>query len=174
MDRNEVRTWVNKLVTKEKDELIIDLMMHTDHAPDMALPQRFLKERSAQAETGTVPKRTVKQLLREAGTFAEKREHLEAQIGAEAKARHEREAAIAREEHLVSLVGREQKLWAKVDALITTTQLTSYDLAVKILVDLRDLDARGNGDSFHSRMKTLRQAHARKPSFIDRLGKAGL
>jgi hypothetical protein len=116
----------------------------------------------------------VKQLFREAETFAENREHIAAQIRAEAKARHERETAIAREEHLVSLVGREQKLWAKVDALITTTQPTSYDLAVKILVDLRDLDARGNGDSFHSRMKTLRQAHARKPSFIDRLGKAGL
>ena len=70
-----------------------------------------------------------------------------------AKARHERETAIAREEHLVSLVGREQKLWAKADALSTTTQPTSCDLAVKILVDLRDLDARCNGDSFHSRMK---------------------
>ena len=174
LDRNEVRTWVGKLVAKEKDELIIDLMVHTDLAPVMELLQRFLKERSAEAETGTVPKRTVKQLLREAGTFAEKREHIEAQIRAEAKARHEREAAIAREKHLLSLVGREQKLWAKVDALITTTQPTSYDLAVKILVDLRDLDARGKGDSFESRMKTLRQAHARKPSFIDRLGKAGL
>ena len=174
LDRNEVRTWVGKLVAKEKDELIVDLMVNTDHAPVMELLQRFLEERSTEAETGTVPKRTVKQLLREAETFAENREHIEAQIRAEAKARHERETAIAREEHLLSLVGREQKLWAKVDALITTTQSTSYDLAVKILVDLRDLDARGNGDSFHSRMKTLRQAHARKPSFIDRLGKAGL
>jgi hypothetical protein len=174
LDRNEVRTWVNKLVTKEKDELIIDFMMHTDHAPDMELLQRFLKERSAQAETGTVPKRTVKQLLREAGTFAEKREHLEAQIRADAQTRHEREAAVAREKHLLGLVGREQKLWAKVDALITTTQPTSYDLAVRILVDLRDLDARGKGDSFESRMKMLRRAYARKPSLIDRLGKAGL
>ena len=69
-----------------------------------------------------------------------------------------REAAIAREKHLLSLVCREQKLWAKVDALITTTQPTSYDLAVEILVDLRDSDARGKGDSFESRMKTLRQA----------------
>ena len=48
------------------------------------------------------------------------------------------------------------------DALIATTQPTSYDLAVKILVDLRDLDARRNGDSFHSPMKTLRQASCSK------------
>ena len=32
LDRNEVPNVVGKLVTKEKDELIIDLMMHTDHA----------------------------------------------------------------------------------------------------------------------------------------------
>ena len=174
LDRNEVRTWVGKLVTKDKDELIVDLMVHADHAPVMELLQHFLEARSAEAETGSVPKRTVKQLLREAKTLAEKREHIEAQIRAEAKARHEREVAFAREKHLLSLVGREEKLWAKVDALITTTQPTSYDLAVKILVDLRDLDARGKGDSFEARMKTLRQVHVRKPSFIDRLGKAGL
>jgi hypothetical protein len=116
----------------------------------------------------------VKQLLQEAETCAKKRKHIEAQMRAEAKARHECEAAIARQKHLLSLVGREQRLWAKVDTLITTTQPTSYDLAVKILVDLRDLDACGKGGGFKLRMKTLRQAHARKPSFIDRLGKAGL
>jgi hypothetical protein len=174
LDRNEVRAWVGKLVAKEKDALIVDLMAHTDHAPVMELLQRFLKERSAEAATGTVPRRTVKQLLREAETCAKKRKHIEAQMRAEAKARHECEAAIARQKHLLSLVGREQRLWAKVDTLITTTQPTSYDLAVKILVDLRDLDACGKGGGFKLRMKTLRQAHARKPSFIDRLGKAGL
>jgi hypothetical protein len=174
LDRNEVRAWVDKLAIKEKDALIVDLVTHTDHATVMELLQRFLKERPAEADTGMVPKRTVKQLLREAETFAEQRENIEKQIRAEAKARHERDAAIDREKHLLSLVGREQKLWAKVDALITTTQPTSYDLAVKILVDLRDLEARDKGDNFESRMKTLRQAHARKLSFIDRLGKAGL
>ena len=174
LHRNEVRAWVGKLVPREKDALIVDLMVHTDHAPVMELLQRFLKERSAEAMTGTVPRRTVKQLLREAETCAKKREHIEAQMRAEEKIRREREAVIAREKHLLSLVGREQKLWAKVDALITTTQPMSYDLAVKILVDLRDLDARGKGDDFKLRMKTLLQAHARKPSFIDSLGKAGL
>jgi hypothetical protein len=174
LDRNEVRAWVGKLVAKEKDELIVDLLVHTDHAPLLELLQRFLKDRSAEAATGTAPLRSVKQLLQEAETCAKKRKHIEAQMRAEAKVRQEREAAIAREKHLLSLVGREEKLWAKVDALITTTQPKSYDLAVKILVDLRDLDARGKGDGFKLRIRTLRQTHARKPSLIDRLGKAGL
>ena len=174
LDRNEVRAWVGKLVAKEKDALIVDLMVHTDHAPVMELMRRFFKERSSEATTGTVPRRTVNQLIREAETYVKRREHIEAQMRAEAKARHEREAAIASEKHLLSLVGHEQELWAKVDALITATQPKSYEEAVKILVDLRDLDASGKGGGFKLRIKTLRQAHARKPSFIDRLGKAGL
>ncbi len=174
LDRNEVRAWIGNLANKEKDALIADLVVHTDHAPVTELLQRFLKERSAEATTVTVPRRTVKQLLQEAETRATKRRHNEAQMRAEAIAREEREAAIAREKHLLSLIGREQKLWAKADTLITTTKPASYDLAVKILVDLRDLAARGTGGDFTLRMKTLRMAHARKPSFIDRLGKAGL
>ena len=62
-DRNEVRAWVGKLARKEKDALIVDLMVHSDHAPVMELLQRFLKDRSAEDATGTVPRRTVKQLL---------------------------------------------------------------------------------------------------------------
>lgn len=174
LDRNEVRAWVGKLAIKEKDALIVDLMVHTDHAPVMELLQRFHNERSAEAATGAVPRRTVTQLLRSAETCAKERKHIEAQMRAEAKARQEREAAIAREKYLLSLVGREQKLWAKVEALVATTQPASYILAVKILVDLRDLDARGSDGDFMLRMKTLRQVHSRKPSFIKRLGKAGL
>ena len=45
---------------------------------------------------------------------------------------------------------------------------------MKLLVDLRDLDARGKGVDFRLRIKALRQAQTRKPSFIERLRKAGL
>jgi hypothetical protein len=106
--------------------------------------QRFHKERSAEAATGAVPRRTVKQLLRDAETRAKERKHIEARMRAEAKASQEREVAIAREKHL------------------------------RGLVDLRVLDARGGDGDFKLRMKTLRQVHSRKPSFIKRLGKAEL
>jgi hypothetical protein len=65
-------------------------------------------------------------------------------------------------------------LWVEVDALVATKQPKNYDQAVKILVDLRDLDGRGSGGDFRRRIEALRQAQARKPSFIDRLRKAGL
>jgi hypothetical protein len=56
----------------------------------------------------------------------------------------------------------------------TSKQPKSYDLAVAILVDLRDLAARGNAGDFGIRIEALREAQAKKTSFIQRLAKAGL
>jgi hypothetical protein len=45
---------------------------------------------------------------------------------------------------------------------------------VAILVDLRDLAACGNAGDFGIRIEALREAQAKKTSFIQRLAKAGL
>ena len=174
LDRGEVRAWVGKLATTEKDELIANLIVDPDHALVMELLQRFLNSRSAGVPSGSPPGRTVGQILRAAKTCTEDRKRIEAENRAKEKARCEREAAIAREKYLDSFVGHEPKLWAKVDTLIAITQPKSYDQALKLLVDLRDLDARGKGGDFRLRIEALRQAHARKPSFIERLMKEGL
>jgi len=99
---------------------------------------------------------------------------LRARDRAKEKARRDREAPIAREKHLDSLAGRESKLWGEVDAFVASKQPNSYDQAVAILVDLRDLAARGKAGEFGLRIEALREAQARKPSFIQRLAKAGL
>jgi hypothetical protein len=61
-----------------------------------------------------------------------------------------------------------------VDALVASKLPKCYDRAVGILVDLRDLAARGKAGAFTLRIEALREAHAKKPSFIQRLEKAGL
>jgi len=174
IDRDEVRAWVGKLVTREKDELITGLVVDADHAQIAELLQRFLKERAAADGGPATTGRTVGQLLQVAEAYTTEREHLEAEGRAKEKARREREAAIAREKHLDRLVGREVELWTEVDGLIATKQPKSYDQAVKLLVDLRDLAARGQGSDFELRIEALRQAQARKPSFLERLRRAGL
>lgn len=174
IDRDEVRTWSGTLATKEKDELITNLVVDADHAQVAELLQRFLKQRAAGDGDSATTRRTVGQLLPAAEAYATERKRIEAEKRAKAKARREREAAIAREKHLDSLVGRETKLWAEIDGLVATKQPKSYDQAVKLLVDLLDLDARGKGGDFRLRIEALRQAQARKPSFIERLRKAGL
>ncbi|MCX7031449.1 MAG: hypothetical protein NTU62_15200 [Spirochaetes bacterium] len=174
VDRDAVRAWVGKLAAKNKDELLANLIVDFDRALVTELLQRFLKERAAGGEGPAVAGRTVGQLLEAAGTYTEERIRIEAEKRAEEKACREREAAAAREKHLGSLVGREATLWTEVDGLIATRQPRSYDQAVKILVDLRDIDALGKGGDFRLRIEALRQAQTRKPSFIERLRKAGL
>jgi hypothetical protein len=174
IDRDEVRAWVGKLGTKEKDEIITSLMVDADHAQVVELLQRFLKKRSAANGGLATTGRTVGQLLQAADAHATQRERIDAEKRAKEKARCEREAAIAREKHLDSLFGREKKLWAEVDNLVASKQPKNYDQAVKLLVDLRDLAARGKGGDFGLRIEALRQTHARKPSFMKRLKKSRL
>ena len=76
--------------------------------------------------------------------------------------------------HLDQLAGNEPVLWKKVESLIATKQPKSYDQAVELLVDLRDLAARAGGADFRRRVEALRNAHARKPTLIDRLHKVEL
>jgi len=173
LDRDAVRAWVGKLPAKEKDELITNLVIDADHAQIAELLQRFLKSRGR--NDGAAPTgRTVGQLLRAAEDYTTERRRIEAEKHAKEKVRREREAAIARGKHLDSLIGREAKLWTEIEGLVVTKQPKNYDQAVKILVDLRDLAARGKGGDFGLRIEAFRQSHAKKPSFIERLRKAGL
>jgi hypothetical protein len=174
IDRHEARAWVGRLTAADKDEVLTDLLVDGDQTAVMELRQRFLKDR---ANAGGVPAttgRTVARLLGAAEVRAAERRRLEAEERAKEQARRAREAAVAREKHLDSLVGRETDLWMKVDSLVATKLPKSYDQAVKMLMDLRDLAARSNRGDFGVRVEALRQEHARKPSFIERLGKAGL
>jgi len=173
-DRNAVRAWVVKLSTNEKDDLVAELMVNADHARIAELQQRFLKERPATAPGSVAPGRTVGQLLRAAKEHATERKRIRAEKEAKEKARRERDAALARDKYLDSIAGQERRLWAEIDSLTATKQPKSYDQAVKLLVDLRDLDVRNKGGDFLRRFEVLRQEQARKPSFIERLRKAGL
>ncbi len=114
------------------------------------------------------------ELLREAERRAAERRRIAAKKTAREKARREREAAIARAKHLDELAAREPAIWRQMESLIAARQPKRYDQAVKLLVDLRDLAARKGGAGFPGRVEGLRAAHARKPTFIDRLNKAGL
>jgi hypothetical protein len=113
-------------------------------------------------------------LLAAAEEHAEVRLRLEAQERAKEKARRERAAAVARAAYLEGLAGSEQKLWTEVETLIATKQPRSYDRAVELLVDLRDLAARKKGGDFLLRLTALRQANERKPSLLERLQRVGL
>jgi hypothetical protein len=174
IDRNEVAAWISQLPTREKDKILTGLVVDADQAQVTELLQRFLKAHCQVNEKTVSPGRTVGELLRAAEEYEMERSRLEAERRAKEKARRDREEAAARQKHLDSLVGRENKLWGDVDALVATKLPKCYDRAVGILVDLRDLAARGKAGAFTLRIEALRETHAKKPSFIQRLEKAGL
>jgi hypothetical protein len=173
LDRDEVRVWVSKLPTREKDDLITNLIVNADHTRIAELQQRFLKAQAGN-DCGVTTGRTVGQLLRASETYKLERVRIEAERYAKEKARQERAAAIAREKYLDSLAGQENTLWTEIDKLIATRQPEKYDQAVKLIIDLRDLAARSVDGDFRLRIERLRQAHARKVSFIKRLNNAKL
>jgi hypothetical protein len=149
------------------------LVVDGDRSLANELLRKFLAQRSAGPGNASVRRRTVGELLSAAEVLIEERLRIDAEKRAKQKARQECVTALAREKHLDSLVGKEAKLWDTVEPLIATKQSRHYDEAMKLLLDMRDLDARIDGGDFRMRIESLRQRHARKPTFIERLNKAG-
>ncbi len=168
---DEVKTWVARLPAEEKDDVLARLMVDGDQPLVSKLLQRYLKEYDHPGERANdaAARRTVGDLLRAAKEYAEERRRMEAEKRAKKKAQREHEVAIARAKYLDKLAGREPQLWAEVCSLIATRQPKSYDHAIKLLIDLRDLAARTKGGDFGLRLEEIRRQHARKPALIERL-----
>jgi hypothetical protein len=172
----EVRRWLAGLSVAEKDDVLMRLIVDSGGMLGDELLQRMKRERAGdrQPSMQAAKRRTVAELVGDAEEAAEERRRLVAQKAARDKARRQRKAAIARDRHLDELVGKEPALWRQVEGLIATRQPKAYDQAVALLVDLRDLAAREGVGDFRLRVETLRAEHARKPSLIGRMQKAGL
>ena len=85
------------------------------------------------------------------------------------------EDAERRAHYLDQLAAREAETWREVETLIATRLPKGYNRAVRLLVDLRDLAARdGRTSEIAARIQSLRDQHARKWSFVDRVMEAGL
>jgi hypothetical protein len=171
---SEIRQWIAQLPASEKDVVLAGLMIDGDRSVITQLLQRYRKEKCGDTARASLTRRTVGELLRDAQVYAEERRRIEAEKQSREMERRKHEAARAREKHLDAIAGREPQLWTKIETLIATKQPKSYDLAIKILVDRRDLNARNKGNSFQTRIDEFRQIHSRKPSLIERLRKAGL
>ena len=139
----------------------------------MELLRRY---RGATAPVIPVPRRrTVADLLDDAARRRADRERRLAAQRAEGEVRLEQARAVARERRLDELADGEEVAWSRVDALIDTRKPVEYDAAVTLLADLRALAEREDRcGTFTLRAIALRHTHARKPSFIERLNRAGI
>jgi hypothetical protein len=173
----EIREWIGKLSSGEKDDLLTRFIAGEEPTLAMELLHRFIEggDKSSGEEAKGVKGRTVAELLQASEDLTKKRRELAAKKAAEEKARRAQEAEVARAKHLDGLAGKEPELWNQIESLIATKQPKSYDSVVELLVDLRDLAARqGKTKEFTTRFELLRELHTRKPGLIERLRKAGL
>jgi hypothetical protein len=114
--------------------------------------------------------RTVLALLDAAERHAETRKREEAEAERKERARREKEEAKLRAVYLSGLAGREEELWRRVEELVETKQQKEYDQAAQLVMDLRDLSLRNQKvEAFEGRLSELRERHAKKRTFIDRL-----
>ena len=172
-DPSGLAAWVAGLPVAEKDRLLARVLQGEAERVRMELLRRY---RGDTVPTASLPaRRTVAGLLEDATRRRTDRERRVAAQRAEDEARREQVRALARERRLDALAAREDAAWSHVDALIATRKPAEYDAAVTLLTDLQALaDRAGRHDTFTLRIGALRQTHARKPSLIERLNRAGI
>ena len=77
--------------------------------------------------------------------------------------------------YLDELSKKQSAAWKKIDQLITSKQQKSYDEAVTLIKDLKDVAERGEHSSeFLSQLADVRGRHNTKSSFVRRLDNANL
>ena len=173
-DPRELAAWVTRLPVAEKNRLLRRVVQSDAARVRMELLRRFRGD----AATSTVPvpaRRTVADLLDDTARRRADRERRLAARRAEDEARREQARALARERRLDELAGEEDAAWSRLDAMIASRKPAEYDAAVTLLTDLQALAERE--DRYHTfavRATALRQTHARKPSLIELLNRAGI
>jgi hypothetical protein len=175
-DSKALKNWIHNLPASEKDDILFRLV----EAPSLHLGAELLRrfqQTVSTADNSSLDKqsRSVRELLSKAESYAEERKRRAAEQKAKSKARKKRERAVAREKYLKSLVGQEDSIWEKVDENIVLKKAATYDEAVSLLIDLRDLYLNtGTEKIFNKKLKTICGNHYRKLTFLNRLKKAGL
>jgi hypothetical protein len=149
------REVIEAITDSEKTDLLTRLFDGDFHiaAELRALVRKRLGEHHARLPNGT---RTAGELRSRARAIRLARDHANAE-----KARLARIDAVAR---------RGASVWQEVEAEIERRNAPGYDKAAALLVDLRAIaEAQGTAAEFDRRLHEIRERHARKERFIERL-----
>jgi hypothetical protein len=164
--RVDVAVWVAGLSGAERDALLVGLLEGDDPLLRAATLRRMAS--GGRAGSGV---RTAAELLDQAAARRERREQAERDQRAARAAETARRAEVARRERLAAVAAEGDGAWARVAARIAEKKPSGYDVAVDLLVDLREVC---DPAVFASRLEALRREHGRKVSFVERLEHAEL
>jgi hypothetical protein len=169
MGSDVARRAIAAMADGDKTELLSRLF---DGDPHVAAELRAMVRMRLERETETPPsaRRTVGELQARAHAIRLARERAEADKLAEERRLQAEAAEKARQTRLVALRRRGESVWQEVEDEIEGRNSTSYDKAVGLLSDLRALaESQGTIEEFHRRLHAIRERHARKGRFIERL-----
>ncbi len=175
--KEDLQSWVSALSESEKNAALLKMLEQEDPLFRLELLKRFRTDISHQQgiQPRTTKRRTVEELLSAGQNITAEKQRKEDERRAAEEARRTQEQEAARAKHLKQLEGRESELWQRVGELVQTSKPKEYDLAITLLADLRDLTAQtGQTSGFRSKLSQLRQRYSSRPSFQQRLIKAGL
>lgn len=160
--QTNLEDWLPALPQDEQQDFLRQLVRREPHV-DLQLIRR-LKELASSAQAGptTIPgQRRLSDLEKMVETVATQRQQQE-QEAAQKK----------RIQQLKALAPREMELWEQVSKLIARKQTQTYDEAVDLLRDLRDLaEYQGRSPQFVQRFEQLKAANQKRSALIERLKK---
>lgn len=165
-ERVDVEGWVSRLTGSERDALLVAWL----EGKDPLLRAETLR-RAGPDQVASVGARCAAELLDRAAAVRDDRVEAERAAQAARLAERTRQAELARQRRLAALVREGDGAWERVAARIAEKKPSGYDIAVDLLVDLRDVS---DPDVFAARLSGLRREHGRKVTFVERLGHAGL
>jgi hypothetical protein len=162
-----VRHFVEELAEAEKTELLLRVIEGDVHVATEIKAKARRRLKVASSET---PLRTAGDLLERARVVAAERERREAARAEAERKRRAEEEARARRARLVALRQRGEAVWREVETEIERRNAPGYEKAAGLLFDLKALaDEQGTASDFRRRLARIREQHASKRRFIERL-----
>ncbi len=170
MPANAVNEIIWKMPDPEKTAILSRLF---DGDPHVAMELRAkVRDRMAVTAAPLVAARTVGELRTRALAIGITREQVSAAKVAAELERQTQEAEKARQARLLAIARRGEGVWREVESEIERRNAGAYDTAASLLMDLRAVaEERGAMPDFEKRLWAIRDRHARKERFIDRLAK---
>ncbi|MEX2647473.1 MAG: hypothetical protein WD673_00510 [Alphaproteobacteria bacterium] len=167
------QTAIAAMTDREKTELLMRLF---DGDPHVAAGLRVVVRDRLAPGTDAPPAavRTAGELRSRARAIRLARGRANSEKAAAERRRQAEEAEKARRERLDAIARRGESVWREIETEIARRNAAGYDKAASLLLDLRAFaEDRGTNGDFARRLRTIRERHARKGRFIERLAAMG-
>lgn len=137
-DREKVnlRNWIQSLPLSEREDLLLKFIENDD----IYLRQTLLQQLRMNFKKGPqLSRRTVHELFEEVQVLSKEKERIIQERLRIEKERNEAQQALAKTQYLNDLKKRQVQVWKQIESLIEAKKSSSYDQAVQLICDLKDL-----------------------------------